>query len=636
MPSPLYPLPLGAVRPAGWLLDQLRLAAAGQTGTLEAIWADVGPDNAWLGGDGDDWERGPYYADGLLPLAHLLASAGDSALLAQANRWVEGILGSQRDDGWFGPASNDDWWPRMVALKVLVQHAEATGDARVPAFLERYFGYQLQHLPARPLEGWGKARGTENALCVLWLHRRTGQEWLLELVDLLLSQTENWSAYLANDLITEPASHFDHRTHVVNVAMGLKLPAVQYLRDGDPAHRGAVERAYANLYRHHGLVHGMFSGDEWLAGRAPSRGVETCAVVEHMFTLENLVAIFGDARYADRLETIAYNTLPAALTADMTAHQYHQQANQVLVNVAHRHWTMSGDDANIFGLEPHFGCCTANLHQGWPKFAASLWATTAPSADGTDALTAVAYGPCTVETTVAGVPVRIDERTAYPFEQAVTMQVRPDRPVRFGLRLRVPGWCHAPRVLVNGEPVSDLPAGPDYACLDREWQPGDEVVIEVPAGVRSIPRDGGAVGLAIGPLVLALAVGETWTPIAGAPGPGNWQVEPSGPWNVALALPPADGNGALPLPVEQRAPAAVPFALADAPVQVRATGSLVPQWRLVDNSAGPVPASPVEATAGSLRDVTLVPYGCARIRVAEFPTSMVVTDPPVSLPDSRP
>ena len=99
-PAAFHRLGLGAVRPAGWLRAQLELQARNITGRLEEIWPDVGPDSAWLGGDGEDWERGPYYLDGLVPLAHVL---DDPVLQARAGVWIDAILGSQRDDGWFGP-----------------------------------------------------------------------------------------------------------------------------------------------------------------------------------------------------------------------------------------------------------------------------------------------------------------------------------------------------------------------------------------------------------------------------------------------------------------------------------------------------------------------------------------------------
>ena len=119
---------------------------------------------------------------------------------------------------------------------------------------------------------------------------------------------------------------------------------------------------------------------------------------------------------------IAFNALPAALSPDMWAHQYDQQANQVVCAVCEdRVYTNNGPDSNIFGLEPNYGCCTANLHQGWPKFVASLW-----MASPDDGLVAIAYGPNRVETTVrGGVRVRIDEETDYPFRGEVGLAGSP-------------------------------------------------------------------------------------------------------------------------------------------------------------------------------------------------------------------
>ncbi len=67
----------------------------------------------------------------------------------------------------------------------------------------------------------------------------------------------------------------------------------------------------------------------------------------------------------------------------MWAHQYDQQVNQAICQRSGAHvWTDNGPDANLFGLEPQFGCCAANMHQGWPKFAASLWMKTTEGGTG--------------------------------------------------------------------------------------------------------------------------------------------------------------------------------------------------------------------------------------------------------------
>ena len=75
-----------------------------------------------------------------------------------AQKFIDWILTNPWPNGMLGPQKNDDWWPRMVMLKVLTQHQEATGDRRVIPVMQRYFSYQLQELPKRPLRDWGKYR----------------------------------------------------------------------------------------------------------------------------------------------------------------------------------------------------------------------------------------------------------------------------------------------------------------------------------------------------------------------------------------------------------------------------------------------------------------------------------------------
>lgn len=598
-------LPLGAIRPTGWLRNQLVLQADGLTGKLEEIWPDVGPDSGWRGGSGEDWERGPYYLDGLVPLGYVL---GDEFLIARAQPWIEWMLASQDETGFFGPATNRDWWPRMVALKVLTQYADATGDARVPGFLSAYFRFQFTELPLSPLHAWGKSRGADNALSVWWLYERTGDQRLLDLIDILHSQSADWEGYLTRQLITGPARIFSHLTHGPNVAMGLKSGAVASLRDGSTGHRTTTEAAFAALDRWHGQAHGWFSGDEWLGGRAATAGIETCQVVEMMFSFEQMARIFGGGIYGDRLESLAFNLLPASLDPRMLAHQYHQQANQVLVSVAHRPWTYSSDDANIFGLEPHFGCCTANFHQGWPKFVRSSWVQ-----DPDDGLRVIAYAPVHVTAEVGAAQVTLDVQTDYPFEEHIAIQVATDSPIEFAIRLRIPEWAgSSAEVIINGAPQSTEPAVDGYLELSRLWANGDVISLQLPMRPAVVRREAQSATLRLGPLVLVHGVAENWLPVSGAPGLGEWEVHPRTSWNWGIDLADIDSWEIVRRPVGE-----VPFAASDA-VVVRAHGAHVNSWVLEGVQAGALPNSPV-FDRGPLHDLRLVPYGTARLRVTEFP-----------------
>jgi hypothetical protein len=611
-PTPFSLLPLGAIQPTGWLRDQLTLQAEGFTGHVGDVWPDLGDNSGWLGGTGENWERGPYYCDGLVPLAYGL---GDPSLIKKAERWIGWSIESQRADGFFGPATNDDWWPRMVQLKALTQYQEATGDSRVIPFLERYFAHQRQQLAERPLNAWGEARGAENVLSILWLYQRTGDPALLDLAATVVSQTLDWGRFFVEFPVREKyTAGFGHLTHVVNVAMGVKDPVLRYLLIDAPAHREAFSAALANLDRYHGQATDMFSGDEWLAGREPTQGVELCAVVEFMYSLEQALPILGDAALADRLERVAYNNLPATITADMRGRQYDQQWNQVLCTVGHREWTENGDESNIFGLSPNFGCCTANLHQGWPKLASSLWLR---SADG--GLAAAVYAPCRVTTMVGDVAVTIDEQTTYPFSDEVRLVVSTSHPVSFPLALRVPTWCESAEVRVNGERQDGFDP-PGFGTVRRAWQDGDVVEVSLPGRVRARVGQRGAISLQRGPLVFALQVGERWQKLQerrpGTEPFADWEVYPTTPWNYGLVLDPTQLERDLQLTRGALGPQ--PFASVSPPLKLHAKAHRVPEWTMAGLSAGLTPPSPVQSST-PVEDVTLVPYGCARLRVTELP-----------------
>ncbi len=605
--TPLEEFPIKAITPEGWLRDQLEIQANGLTGHLDEIWADVGPTSAWLGGNGEDWERGPYYLDGLVPLAYILQN---ETLLGKARVWVEAILRSQRTDGFFGPPGNPDWWPRMVALKALAQFFDASADNRILDFMERYFAYQRQELSKRPLADWGQARAYENALAVYWLINRRPSAQFGDVADELLNQSIDWGRYLTEELIQTPATEFNHRTHVVNVAMGFRYFIARAEQGKSPESSERFQRALENLDKYHGMITGMFSGDEWLAGTEPEHGVELCAVVEFLYSLEQGFRHFEEPGLLDRAERVAFNVLAAHLSADCQSHQYHQQSNQIACSIGRRNWTYSSDDANIFGLEPHFGCCTANLHQGWPKLVRSLWYRR-----GSCLITGV-HAPNRLRTEIEGVPVEIQVETAYPFSERLVYRIEVGSSSKFELWLRIPSWCSQPRVIAN---FSEKPVIKDgFARYERVWNSGDRIELELPQPVNLINRPSGGMGVALGPWIMALSSGEIWERIPGSTGFGDYEVRSRYSWNFGLL--PIDPEKVQPVRGPVSSP---PFQIGwigrtpVAPVMLEVTVRLVSNWQAAEGSSGTIPSAP-QASAPEQK-LHLVPYGCTRIRIAEFP-----------------
>jgi hypothetical protein len=620
-------LPLGSIRPTGWLRDQLRTQAAGLSGHLGEVWPDVGPNSGWLGGQGESWERGPYYLDGLLPLAYLL---DDARLKSIAQRFVDWILSNPRPNGMLGPKKNDDWWPRIVMLKALTQYHELTGDPRVLPAMDGYFRYQLSALPARPLRDWAKFRWQDEVLSILWLYNRTGSSYLLDLARLLHQQGFDWIGNFENfqykQKITAEFIKLEQgqgladlalATHGVNNGQGVKSGAVWSQISGDAHDRDSSLQAMEQLDRYHGLPNGMFSCDEHLAGRDPSQGSELCTVVEFMFSLEQCLAITGDPRFADRLERLAFNALPGTLTDDMWAHQYNQEPNQVECSLHRKPWVTDGPESNLFGLVPNFGCCTANFHQGWPKFANSLWMLSGSSKDGEpDGLAAIAYAPCEVRTRVAGVEMHLAEETDYPFRGRVQLHVSPASPAEFTLHLRIPGWAIHTSVRVNGKQISDVAAG-SFAAIHRKWVAGDLVVLEFPMHLHTSRWFNNSLAIERGPLVFSYGIGEDWVKLRDyGLKSADWQIFPTTPWNYSLCVDSETPESAV--KVVENPVTAEPFAARSTPVYLLAKARKVRDWRAEDGAANPIPEKTGSGEA-SEETIKLIPYAAAKLRITAFP-----------------
>lgn len=609
------PLPLGSIHPGGWLHNQLRIQANGLSGHLDEFWPDVA-ESGWIGGASEGWERGPYWLDGIVPLAFLL---DDDNLKEKIHRWINIILSHQQPDGWLGPIQDKkyqayDPWPAFIVLKAMTQYREATDDERILPAMEKFLQKLDDLLDEKPLFEWGKSRWADLVLSIHWLYEQTGESWLLDLAAKVRRQGYDWRKHFAEFQYKSKMKlkECNQTTHVVNNAMAIKQPGVWFRQSRDESDRRAVFQIIRTLDTYHGQATGLFTGDEHYAGKNPSQGTELCAVVEYMFSLENLLSILGDARLADRLERITFNALPATFKPDMWAHQYDQQSNQVICKVSEDNiYTTNGPDSNIFGLEPNYGCCTANMHQGWPKFASHLWMKTSD-----DGLVAVTYAPCTVKTEIAGIQVQIYLETDYPFDDLLKFTVTVDRRVEFPLRLRIPYWTEAAEVKIeNGDPIP-AKAG-TFHIICREWSGCTHVTLRLPMVIRAHRRYHNSISIERGPLVYSLKIREDWRMIGGKLPHADWEVYPETPWNYALKI--NVNNPEESMKFKSRPVGDCPFSPDGAPVWLEIQGRRLNEWVLEHNAAGSLPESPTYSPE-PLEDLVLLPYGCTNLRITEFPT----------------
>ncbi|HEX3798199.1 MAG TPA: beta-L-arabinofuranosidase domain-containing protein [Verrucomicrobiae bacterium] len=610
--TPFTALPLGSVHPLGWLLTQCQLQRDGLTGNAETLYAnDLGTNSAWLGGKGENWERGPYYFKGLVALAYVL---DDPGLKQKAQKWMDWLLDHQRTYGYIGPGANGDWWPRMVATYALRDYYEATGDTRVPLVLSNYFHYMLDNLPANPLKEWGKARAGDEIDVALWLYNRNGDTNLLALAELLRKQSYDWIGIFTSNSFDLYGTDFQPK-HNVNVEQALKFPAVYYQLSKKPSDLRALSLGLDHLMRENALPCDINSGTEFLSGNATVQGVELCSIVEAMLSLETSVGISGNPKLADRLETISFNALPAALANEIKGLQYYTVPNNVIAIHGGHGFNQDYANGTLPGPDSGYPCCRYNFHMGWPKLVQNSWAATA---DG--GLAALVYAPTVVNTLANGHQIQITEDTAYPFEEQVRLRMTLTGSVDFPLELRIPGWCTNASITINGGNQGALKPA-TFLRLQRTWSDGDIVVLNFPMPIQTTPGPGHSVAVSRGPLIYSLRIGEEWevrTPDAHKMGFDEFEIRPTTPWNYALELNPA--NPAASLTVSNSPPPPNPFDPAQPSVALLAHARQIPDWTIGwrGDQAFEPPASPVAST-NELTTVTLVPFGAQHLRISWFP-----------------
>ncbi|MBQ9545327.1 MAG: glycoside hydrolase family 127 protein [Clostridia bacterium] len=601
---------LNQIKPTGWLKKQLEIQAKGLSGNLHKVWPDV-RDSAWIGGDREsaENERTPYWLDGAIPLAYLV---GDAGFIEEVTGYVEAIIDNQKPSGWICPADENvnektDLWSSFLIGKVLSQYVVFTGDERAYGALKKLMKrlYGILSDGSLKLRNWGKSRWFEALVPLYFISRREKEPWVKPFARILKKQGEDWASL--TERWKRPLNTWTFQTHIVNIAMMIKYDALYCAITGEKS--SEPEKALWDLLsEYNGTAVGTLTGDECLSGIGADHGTELCSVVELMYSFETLFALTGDPVWADRLEKVAFNALPATLSDDMWSHQYDQTVNQIsCINIPGRKFfRTNANDAGMFGLEPHYGCCTANFSQGWPKFAENAFLRSEKG------VVVPVIMPAELDTEIDGVPVKISCKTEYPFRFSALYTVRAKKKVRFELKIRVPEFARSLKIDGKKMPKSR------WIVIDGVFEGASEIEIAFEDTPRLVSRPGGMKVAEYGPLVFCLPLKERWERIEYEKDGVerkfpycDWSVTTKDEWRYGFA------GGELEVVEKKGDP--VPFSSKKPRIALKTKLERV-DWEFYDgyeNIAARYPVS--NASLGEEKEAELAPYGCAKLRMTEMP-----------------
>ena len=654
----LLPLPAGQVKPEGWLRDWSEAARDGYTAVMD----DVDPEfvHAWTADFAPhcpvgDWphgswsfEGGGYWFDGLVRLAYQLE---DPQLIEQAKKRLAPVLENAAPDGighfyWLKknePAAMEEikfgggWglWASGLYGRAMLAYYDASGDERALYALRcADNSHDIQSLTVSGLGG-----GWSNTTTPCDEYTRSGDPDVAETLDDFYNRTNgaNWygdalfqsappEAFLKGEAFPreDPYQNLSYHGVVVNewitgLAAGTLWTGQSKFLDDALAWGDYIDRVALQPY-------GAMVEDELCGPMGAYRCTETCTLAAELWRRIQFFSQVGGGRDADKIERLFFNAGAGMVTRDFTQHVYFQQPNRLNSNSFIYSW---GNPTNCTFQRSHYPlCCTAGVNRIVPLFTQHLWMK---SAEG--GLTAVLYAPNKLDTELGGKKVSIETVTDYPFEETITMTVHAD--AAFPLRLRIPVWCDQPSIELNDQAVECAADEKGFVLLDRAWSDGDTIKLTFPmtvcleegvdrnAGELSTPT-GGCFGkgapigmfadsqmravpyadISYGPLLFVYPIPEL----------DENTPQENAFWQYAL-----DPKHVLDHAKVERQAVAHPWRWqVDSPVKIT-VDALRSSWE--HNEAFPALPSADQISVEKPEPITLIPYGCAKLRVSMFPVT---------------
>lgn len=635
----LKKLPLGAIRPQGWLLDQMCYASNLQKriGSLSGLVKD----GEWNGG-----ESLPRYVRGLILLSCAL---DDKNLKEKVSSFMSLIFASANEGGDFGPKNTSSLTPKIEAVKTLLTYYEATGNERVLPFLKKFFKSQFNTYSVSSSWYDSRARLLEEIGAIEAVYRETDLEWLQDLGEKLRDSSNDWfklanrfpykkpyQRYISQTALkhiqkqvlsvdcakdgakkhkTLSPEYINNQWHKkkhkvavetsgVNLAKAVKYPAVYGRFIGDDNLKNLSLKLVSALEKRHGTPLGMFACTPRIAG---TKGVGAVDIEAGVEMLESLVEVVKETRsyeLADLIERIVFNMVAGASFDDCSAVQDMVFVNQTEASQT-RKLPYAEQDNAFYAKKASRGAIA--LLSAYPLFLQTACMVK------DEQLNFITYAPCTMDVSVGGFNLTISERTGYPFRNAVVFKVeQADGEPEVKINFRVPKNTYM-QLISGGQIVASGSKEISVKCILKA---GSTFMLKMNIPLTVEENADGSRSLFKGNLLMALKL-----PCDVAQDSSDRRtliVKCSKKWNIAPLL---SKKSTKKLFEDERVVvhdiSNVPFAQEQPPFELKIRSKNVLNW---DYDTSGFESFPKKCSfSEESLERTYVPFGCTLTRIAKFP-----------------
>ena len=635
-------LPVGAIRPDGWLLKEVLLINGLQKrlGTVPGMLEN----GAWTGA-----KALPKYVRGLILLYGIL---GDRTILEKAESFLSTMFAGAQEGGDFGPKNRVFTSAKIEGLKAVLSYYELTENEEALAFLRKYFKNQFNTFSVTPYFYNARARLLEEIPAIDAVFKETDAEWLHDLGEKLRETSNDWIKMAVNFKYKKPSNRYVSpvavkklkktiasykgaggtaptrvltvdkanaewkksvhqkvvETNGVNMAKAVKYPCTWGKFLGDDELKYHSLKMISALEKYHGNATGMFGSDFRLAGNSPVRGINVESAVEMLESLVTVLAETGDNHVADLIERIAFNIIPASFDG-VGAVQDIIMPNQVEASYDTRNYFKESVYGNAY-VTGRLSHGAVNLLSAYPHFMRSI------CFQRDNELAFKCYAPCTIDAVVDGHKIRIKEETGYPFRNTIIFKVESaEGDPEIKINFRVPAGTSM-QLVSGGQVVASSSTDISVKCILKTGSTF-MLKLDIPLLVRQ--NSDKSLTMMKGNVIMASKLAEDVKESNECGGAFNVRFLKK--WTFAPV-------------VNKRATAGVrrlfdaeetivnnmgdnPFSRYNPPFELRIRSKNVTNWGYDVNGVASIPKK-LEFSEESMARV-YVPFGCTSIRICQFP-----------------